>query len=204
MRRLPPSTTCSVALPRRARRIFTSFRGPLRRCGSTATSTPLTDAGEGHAGRHARPSLPHPLHGAAEAARSEPAARLFVRRSRSRALSCERPFPARLARRRLPAHSGGVADARGARAADVPSRARDAAARSRPRHRPDGLGQVDDARLDGGRGQPAEATPHPHHRGSDRVRAPAQALRRHAARDRRRRTDLRRSACAPRCARTPT
>ena len=50
----------------------------------------------------------------------------------------------------------------------------------------------------------AEAPPHPHDRGPDRVRAPAQALRRHAARDRDRRADASARRCARRCARTPT
>ena len=74
-----------------------------------------------------------------------------------RALSRQRPLPARLARGCLPAHPRGAADARGARPAAVAPRARDAAARARARHRPDRLGQVDDPRVDGRRGQPARS-----------------------------------------------
>ena len=44
-----------------------------------------------------------------------------------------------------------------------------------PRDRQDGLGQVDDARGDDRRHQFAPEGPHPHHRGSHRIRAPAQA-----------------------------
>ena len=50
------------------------------------------------------------------------------------------------------------------------------AARPRARHRPDGLGQVDDARVDDRPHQHADARSHRHHRGSDRV--PAHATRR--------------------------
>ena len=75
----------------------------------------------------------------------------------------------------------------------------------RARDRPDRLGQVDDARGDDRRHQPRPAhEPHPHDRGPDRVRAPAQELHRQPARGRRRHRELRRGACARRCARTPT
>ena len=47
-----------------------------------------------------------------------------------------------------------------------------AAARHRPRHRPDGLGQVNDAGIGHRRDQHHPGGPHPHHRGSDRVPAP--------------------------------
>ena len=46
------------------------------------------------------------------------------------------------------------------------------AARPRARHRPDRLGQVDDARVDDRPDQHAHARPHHHDRGSDRVPAP--------------------------------
>ena len=67
-------------------------------------------------------------------------------------------------------------------------------ARPRARHRPDRLRQVDDARGADRRDQPHARRAHPHDRGPDRVRAPAQALHRQPARDRRRRDELRRGA----------
>ena len=68
------------------------------------------------------------------------------------------------------------------------------AARPRARHRPDRLGQVDDARLDDRRDQPNAHRSHHHDRGSDRVPPPPQALHRQPARDRARRDRLRRRA----------
>ena len=50
-----------------------------------------------------------------------------------------------------------------------PLRARRQAARPRARHRPDRLGQVDDARVAARPRQPHAARAHPHDRGSDRV-----------------------------------
>ena len=61
------------------------------------------------------------------------------------------------------------------------------AARPRARHRPDRLGQVDDARGDHRRDQPHPVGAHPHRRGPDRVRAPPQEVHRQPARDRPRR-----------------
>ena len=60
------------------------------------------------------------------------------------------------------------------------------AARAHPRHRPDRLGQVDDAGGDDRQDQHRRSRPHHHHRGSDRVPARAQELRRQPARGRRR------------------
>ena len=121
-----------------------------------------------------------------------------------RPLPRQRLLPARGARRRLPRHPGGAEDARGARPAALARRAGDAAARPRPRHRPDRLRQVDDARGDDRRGQPQPHRSHPHDRGPDRVRAPPQALHRQPARDRRRRRPASARRSAPRSARTPT
>ena len=61
------------------------------------------------------------------------------------------------------------------------------AARPGPHRRSDRIGQDDDARGAGGRDQPSRRAPHRHHRGSDRVRAPASQRRRRAGGDRRRR-----------------
>ena len=58
----------------------------------------------------------------------------------------------------------------------VLANARRAAARPGPGHRPDRLGQVDDAGGDDRQDQHRAARAHPHHRGSDRVRPPAQGL----------------------------
>ena len=75
---------------------------------------------------------------------------------------------------------------------------------SRARDRPDRLGQVDDARVDDRLHQRAPRVPHPHDRGPDRVRAPAQGRRRQPARGRLRHRLVRARRCAPRSARTPT
>ena len=77
-------------------------------------------------------------------------------------------------------------------------------ARLRPRHRPDRLGQVDDAGGDDRRDQPRARGPHPHDRGPDRVPAPRTNARSSTSA---RSAPTRRtspSACGPRCARTPT
>ena len=78
------------------------------------------------------------------------------------------------------------------------------AARPRPRHGPDRLGQVDDARGDDRRDQPHARRPHHDDRGPDRVPPPPQELHRQPARDRARRDELRRGAPRARSARTPT
>ena len=97
-------------------------------------------------GRDARPRLPDRLDRAAEAARDEAPARLLVLGSGPRALPRQRLLPAREHRRRVPHDPGADQDARGAEPARAPLRARRQAARPRPRHRPDRLRQVDDAR----------------------------------------------------------
>ena len=78
------------------------------------------------------------------------------------------------------------------------------AARLRPRHRPDRLGQVDDARLDDRHDQRGAARAHHDDRGPDRVPPPAQELHRQPARAGRRRRSPSRWRSRPRCARTRT
>ena len=111
-----------------------------------------------------------------------------------RPLPRERLLAAREPRGRVPHDSGLAQDARGARAADVAPRPDEQAARPRARHRPDRLGQVDDALGADRRDQPKPRRPHHHHRGPDRVPAPPQEVRRQPARDRARRHQLRRGA----------
>ncbi len=69
---------------------------------------------------------------------------------------------------------------------------------------PTGIRQVDDAGGDDRQDQQGAARSHPHHRGSDRVRAPAPGLPRQPARGAQRHAELLATRCAPRCARIPT
>ena len=131
-----------------------------------------------------RDALPDPLERAAEALRAEPPARLRVLDAGRRALPRERLFPAGGGGRGLPSHSAGDQDDGGAGAAGRAAHARAGAARTRARHRPDRLRQVDDARGDHRRDQPHPVGAHPHRRGSDRVRPPPQEVHRQPARDR--------------------
>ena len=78
------------------------------------------------------------------------------------------------------------------------------AARPRARHRPDRLGQVDDAGRDDRQDQPREAPAHHHDRRSGRVPPPAQELRRQPARAARRHAFVRQLAQVARCVRIPT
>ena len=87
-----------------------------------------------------------------------------------------------------------IKTARAARAAGAALRARRHGARPRPRHRPDRVGQVDDARGAARPHQPDPARAHPHDRGPDRVPAQAQELHRQPARDRAGRDVVRRVA----------
>jgi twitching motility protein PilT len=70
------------------------------------------------------------------------------------------------------------------------------AARAGAGHRPDRLGQVDDARRDARQGQPRAPRAHRHHRGSGRVPAQPQELHRQPARAARRHPQLRERAQA--------
>ena len=127
--------------------------------------------------------------------RTEAPARLLVLAPRPRALPRQRLLPAREPRRRLPHHPDRAEDARSSSACPpVLQELHDEAARPRPRHRPDRLGQVDDARRDDRRDQPHARRSHHDHRGSDRVPPQTQALHREPARDRPRRDELRRRA----------
>src|SRR6266508_291486 len=66
-------------------------------------------------GRDAAAPLPHPFERTAEAARAQPAARLFVLDSRTGALPRQRLLPARVDRGSLPFDPDRAEDARGAR-----------------------------------------------------------------------------------------
>ena len=72
------------------------------------------------------------------------------------------------------------------------------------RHRPDRLGQVDDALRDDRLHQPHAQRPHHHDRGSDRVRAREQEVPDQPARGRARTPTRSRTRCARRCARIRT
>ncbi len=202
--RRPPSTTCSNARSTPTRRISTSCPERRRPSACTAISQPLVDAEPVMPER--RGTLLYRI------LSTEQQKQLEVNRQ----LDFSYGVPG-LARFRVNVHF--QRDSLAAAFRHIPeelrtleelglppslARARDEASRPRPRHRADRLGQVDDARVDGRRGQPPEAAPHPHDRGPDRVRAPPQAVRRHAARDRHRCADASPKHCAPRCARTPT
>ena len=128
------------------------------------------------AGRDQDAGLQRAHRRAEEALRGGAGAGLLVRHPRHRALPLQRVQPARRRRRRLPRHpraDQGLQRARPAAGARQPRRA---AARPGPRHRPDRLGQVDDAGGDDRQDQHRAARAHPHDRGPDRVRPPAQGL----------------------------
>ena len=91
--------------------------------------------------------LPHHDDRAAEADGAQPPARLRLRDPRARPLPRQRLLPARVDRGRVPHHPHGDQEPRGARPAVEPARVHGQASRPRARHRPDRLGQVDDARL---------------------------------------------------------
>ena len=149
---------------------------------------------EHDADRHARDRLRDPLELAAPGAGDRLAARLRLLGPRRRPLPRQHLLPARHARRRLPPDPVRDRADREARPAAGHPRVRQEAARDRARHRPDGLGQVDDARLDDQRDQRDARRAHPHDRGPDRVPAPPQALHRQPARDRPGRAEASRSA----------
>ena len=97
----------------------------------------------------------------------------------------QRHAPAERHGRRIPRHSlegphhGRIESAGGG------AQSRPGQQRSDPGHRQDRLGQVDHARRHDRRHQHAREGPYPDHRGSDRIRAPAQELPDQPARDRR-------------------
>ena len=142
---------------------------------------------------------------AAEAARAQPAARLRVRRPRPRPLPRQRLLPARGARGRVPARSRRRSSR--SRSSACPSSLHEFT--TKPRGLvlvtgPTGSGKsttlaslIDEINRDAHR-------PHHHDRGPDRVPAPAQALHRQPARDRRTTPPASPRRSAARCARTPT
>ena len=152
----------------------------------------LAEFAQALARRHAHARLPDLLDRAAEVPRDEAAARLLLLDSRARALPRQRLLPAHERRRRLPADPADDQVARAARDAAAPLRPLRQAARAHPRHRPDRLRQVDDARLAARPDQRDPARAHPHDRGPDRVPPLAPELHRQPARDRPRRDLLRR------------
>ena len=99
--------------------------------------------------------------------------RLRARARHEGALPRELPAQADRHRRGVPRDPDDHQDARRARRAAGHPQARRAARRPRARHRPDRQRQVDDARRDDRSHQPHALRPHPHDRGSGRVRAPA-------------------------------
>ena len=107
-------------------------------------------------------------------------------------------------RRGLPSDSREDPAARGARPAAGARRAGRPSPRPRARDRPHRQRQVHDARGDDRSDQSVAAVAHPHHRGSDRVSAPAQDVAHQPARAARRYPDVLDWRCAPPFARTPT
>ena len=97
--------------------------------------------------------------------------RLQLRGAEPRPLPRQRVRPDARRRRRVPDDSVEGALARGAQRAEGLRRADQPAARADPVHRPDRLGQVDDARGDGQPRQRERVRPHPDDRGPDRVHA---------------------------------
>ena len=201
---LSRSTTCSPGWSSTTPPTSTSPSARRRSCASTVELERIPDERQARRRGDARPDLRHPLHRAAEDARGRAPARLRLRGSGPRPLPRQRLLPARERRRRLPPDPRPHPHARGAPDARAPLRALREAARPRARDRADRLGQVDDARGARRPHQPHALGAHPHDRGSDRVPALAPQLHRQPARDRLRRDDRSPTACAPRCARTPT
>src|SRR5436190_2306632 len=130
---------------------------------------------------YAAAALPGPFERAPGAARDQAAARFLPLDSRPRAVSRQRVLPARVPRGGLPADPRRAEDARGAGPSRVAPSVGGEAARNRPRHRPDGIRQVDDARRADRRDQPEPVGAHPDGGGPDRVPAPPQAVHRQSA-----------------------
>ena len=152
--RRPAAAPCSSA----ARPTCTSPPAPGRRSGSTASCSQIEEY----------PVLTPPVIQRVHVRRDHPAAAGEVRggaRARLRLLGA-RPGPlprqhlpaARLRRCGLPHHPVRDQEARGPRRPAVGRQLRDAAARLRPRHRPDRFRQVDDAGVAGRPGEPQRAT----------------------------------------------
>ena len=156
------------------------------------------------AGRDQAALLHGPHRGAEDRVREEERARSLVRREEPLALPREHLHAARRRRGRLPRHPVQDPHVRRARAAPGDRGARVAPARPHPRYGPDGLGQVDDARVHHRQDQHGDAPAHRHDRRSDRVPAPAQALRREPARGRHRHAARSRTRSSTCCARIPT
>ena len=130
--------------------------------------------------------------------------RLLVRARRPRPLPRQRlPRPARRGRG-LPNHSDQGHDHRGARPAADPQGGLRQGEGPRAGHRPDRLRQVDHAGGDDRLHQRELRGAHPHHRGSDRVRAPLEEVPGQPARGRAAHDVVHRAPCAARCARIPT
>ncbi len=139
--------------------------------------TPLTPVRAAHAPGHAAPRLQRAQRGARS--------RSSRRTTSSTSPSASRDWPASAAT------SSASAERWPARSASSPSRSRDLRRAGPPADRradggpaqgphpgdgADGLGQVDDARRDGGQDQLGAQRAHHHDRGSHRVRAPAQEV----------------------------
>ncbi|CAA9504834.1 MAG: Twitching motility protein PilT, partial [uncultured Solirubrobacteraceae bacterium] len=142
----------------------------------------------------ARAHLRDPLQRPAPAAGDGLAARLRLLHPEHRALPRQRVLPAQRDRRGVPPDPVGHHPDRRARPAGRRPRLLHQAARPRPRHGPDRLGQEHVAGGHDRRDQLHARGPHPHRGGPDRVPALPQEVARQPARDRRGRDELRRGA----------
>ena len=157
------------------------------------------------AGRDARPALPHPLDASSRSASRSTASSTSPTRSRaspaSASTSSSSARRSRAAFRLIPNEIKSLEEL-GLPVGAAP--AREEAARPRPRHRPDRLRQVDDARLDDRRDQPHAA---PTTSSRSRIRSSSCTVTRAASSTSARSASTRRRSprrCAARCARTPT
>ena len=150
--------------------------GRRRRSGSTAALRQADGLPSGTPTR-VRAAPPPCSRRAGGGLRARPRARLRVRVSGRAAVPGELLDAARLDGGGVPGHPARHQGPRGAGRARRWSTVRRPAARPRAGHRPDRLGQVDDARRADRPRQPHPRRPHHHDRGPDRVPARAQASR---------------------------
>ena len=169
--------------------------------GARARRAAAARAARADADRHQGAGLQRAHRRAEEALRGDAGARLLVRHPRPGPLPLQHVQPEGRGRRGLPPDSR--AHPRRSRSCGLPAviaQAGRAAARPGAGHRPDRQRQVDDAGGDDRQDQHRAARPHPHHRGPDRVPAPAQELPGQPARGAQRHAELHQRAArrAPR------
>ena len=118
----------------------------------------------------ARPRARHHERPAAQGLRNAPGDGFLVRDRWPRSLPRQRIQPPTRPRRGVPGHPSGDPIARGAGCSGDPQGSRRRSARPGAGHRADGEREIDHPGRDDRSQERIRARPHPHHRGSDRVR----------------------------------